>query len=104
VNSSTAQPTAIQKSLIIRTCVWMEENMVAFNTFLRVCFLLMPELVMFTHVWKRCNRQALFSVDHCQKMPSRVHYKRTERRIGLCREATWAPTPGPRPGRSLVYS
>jgi hypothetical protein len=32
------------------------------------------------------------------KLLLRIHYERPERRIGLCRDATRAPVPGPRPG------
>jgi len=31
-----------------------------------------------------------------------IHYERPERRISLCWEASWAPTPGPRPGWGSV--
>ena len=51
---------------------------------------------------KALRTSTRFFVSHCTTPPSRIHYKRPKRRIGLCWEATRAPTSGPRPGWGLV--
>jgi hypothetical protein len=39
---------------------------------------------------------------HDWEMAKRIHYKRPEWKIGLCWEATRAPTPGPKPDEGRV--